>query len=193
MVALTFDAGANGAGVESILATLAREHVAASFFLTGRFAQTYPDLARRIASAGRLGNHTVSHPHLSQLSDSHIRSQVLDAATTIRAMTGRETRPFFRFPYGEYTGHTLALVNDMGYGAIGWTVDSLGWEGTSGGQTVSSVVSRVLAAATPGEVVLMHVGSNPKDGTTLDASALPAVVVGLRSLGYSFVTLDAIR
>jgi peptidoglycan/xylan/chitin deacetylase (PgdA/CDA1 family) len=38
-------------------------------------------------------------------------------------------------------------------------------------------------------VVLMHVGSNPDDGSTLDADALPDVIEGLRDLGYSFVTL----
>jgi peptidoglycan/xylan/chitin deacetylase (PgdA/CDA1 family) len=192
VVALTFDAGANGAGVDGILATLAREHVPASFFLTGQFAKTYPDLAHRMAAAGRLGDHTVTHPHLSQLPDDEIRSQVLVAASTIRATTGREPRPFFRFPYGEYTAHTLALVNGLGFGAIGWTVDSLGWKGTSGGQSVASVASRVVAAATPGEIALMHVGSNPKDGTTLDAQALPAIINALRSRGYSFVTLDAL-
>ena len=71
-------------------------------------------------------------------------------------------------------------------------MDSLGWEGTSGGQTVQTVTDRVLAAAQPGEIVLMHLGSNPDDGTTLDAAALPAIITGLRARGYSFVTLQAL-
>jgi peptidoglycan/xylan/chitin deacetylase (PgdA/CDA1 family) len=54
------------------------------------------------------------------------------------------------------------------------------------------VVSRVLAAARPGEIVLMHVGSNPDDHTTFDADALAQVISGLRARGYSFVTLDAL-
>jgi peptidoglycan/xylan/chitin deacetylase (PgdA/CDA1 family) len=66
-------------------------------------------------------------------------------------------------------------------------VDSLSWEGTSGGQSVQSVTNRVLAAAQPGEIVLMHLGSNPDDGTTLDAAALPAIIEGLRAHGYGFV------
>ena len=44
--------------------------------------------------------------------------------------------------------------------------------------------------ARPGMIVLMHVGANPDDGTTLDAAALPAVIDGLRAKGYSFVTLQ---
>ena len=29
----------------------------------------------------------------------------------------------------------------------------------------------------------MHLGSNPDDGTTLDAAALPAIITGLRARG----------
>lgn len=47
-------------------------------------------------------------------------------------------------------------------------------------------------AARSGEIVLMHVGSNPDDHTTFDAVALPAVISELRAEGYSFVTLDAL-
>ena len=55
----------------------------------------------------------------------------------------------------------------------------------------SDQITRVLGAARPGEIVLMHVGANPDDGTTLDAAALPSVISGLRARGYGFVTLDA--
>ena len=70
-----------------------------------------------------------------------------------------------------------------------WSVDSLGWKGTSGGMTTAKVRDRVLAAARPGMIVLMHVGANPDDGTTLDAAALPSVIAGLRAKGYTFVSL----
>jgi peptidoglycan/xylan/chitin deacetylase (PgdA/CDA1 family) len=75
---------------------------------------------------------------------------------------------------------------------VRWTVDTLGWEGTAGHITAAVVTSRVLGAAQPGEIVLMHVGSNPDDHTTFDADALPAVISELRAQGYSFVTLDAL-
>ena len=68
---------------------------------------------------------------------------------------------------------------------IRWTVDTLGWQGTAGHISAAVVVSRVLAAARPGEIVLMHAGSNPDDHTTLDADALPRVISELRARGYS--------
>src|SRR5680860_1785050 len=161
VVALTFDAGANGDGVNSIVATLAREKVAATFYLTGDFVDSFPTLAVRMSTAGRLGNHTADHPHLPTLTDAQVRTQVNSARTTILRVTGEDPRPLFRFPFGDSSPRELRLLNDLGYVAVGWTVDTLGWQGTSGGRSVDSVVQRVLSAATPGEIVLMHVGSNP--------------------------------
>ena len=121
-----------------------------------------------------------------------MRTQITGAQTTILRITGEDPRPLFRFPFGDSGQRDLRLVNDLGYIAVGWTVDTLGWQGTSGGRSLDSVVQLVLAAEAPGEIVLMHVGSNPTDHSTLDADALPRVVSGLRSAGYGFVTLDAL-
>jgi peptidoglycan/xylan/chitin deacetylase (PgdA/CDA1 family) len=49
----------------------------------------------------------------------------------------------------------------------------------------------VLASLTPGQIILMHVGSNPNDNSTLDADALPRVIDELRARGYGFVTIRA--
>jgi peptidoglycan-N-acetylglucosamine deacetylase len=193
VVALTFDAGANGGGVPSILATLAREHVVATFFLTGDFARQFPGDARAIDRAGhRLGNHSVSHPHFPGLTDARMWAELTGTEAAVRDATGGTTRPFFRFPYGDRNPHTIAVVNAQGYLPVRWTVDSLGWQGTSGGRTAATVTERVLSAAQPGAIVLMHVGANPTDHSTLDADALPGMIAGLRQRGYAFVTLDAL-
>ncbi len=192
IVALTFDAGANADGVSSILATLASQHVPATFFLTGAFTKAFPNQARAIVAAGeRVGDHSMTHPYFTKLTDAQMRSQVLDAEQEIASVTGADPWPWFRFPYGDRNAHTISVVNSVGFVPVGWTVDTLGWEGTSGGITVQTVVNRVLANAKPGEIVLMHCGSNPTDHSTLDADALPAVISGLKARGYSFVTLDA--
>ena len=102
---------------------------------------------------------------------------------------GAETRPFFRFPFGAVNSRVLGIVNNMGYVGVRWTVDSLGWQGTSGGMTVQKVVDRVLAGLQPGEIVLMHVGSHPTDHSMLDAAALPQIVDAIRARGYTFVTV----
>jgi peptidoglycan/xylan/chitin deacetylase (PgdA/CDA1 family) len=193
IVALTFDAGANADGVAPILAVLASERVSGTFFLTGDFVRMFPQASRSIVAAGhRLANHSVNHPHFPALSDAEIRDQLRGAQQEIRATAGADPRPLFRFPFGDRDARTIGAVNDHGYVAVRWTVDTLGWQGTRAGRTAAEVTSRVLDTARPGQIVLMHVGSHPTDRSTLDADALPAVIAGLRELGYQFVTLDAL-
>lgn len=192
VVALTFDIGPTG-GVRSILATLRRDHVRATFFVTGRRARNSSGAVKAIAAAGELiGDHSDNHPDFTTISDARIRQQVSLARIAIESTTGLDAWPWFRFPFGAHNGRTIAAVNSAGFVPIGWTVDTLGWMGTAGGVTVHEIVDRVLAHRRPGEIVLMHGGSDARDGSTLDADALPTVIRRLRAVGYSFVTMDVL-
>lgn len=192
VVALTFDAGANSAGLPKILSALAAKGVTATFFLTGNWAVNNPGGVRQIIAAGhRVANHSMTHPGFTALSAALIAQQVLGAEQVIRS-AGADPRPLFRFPYGERDARTIAAVNSLGYLAVRWSVDTLGWKGTSGGISSQVVADRVMAALQPGEIVLMHIGSNPDDGSTLDADALPRVIDRIRGAGYGFTTLDAL-
>ena len=190
MVALTFDAGANDAGAAKILATLRESGATGTFFMTGRWAQLFPHRARKIAARYPIGNHTYDHSDLTRLTPSAVLREIQMASTAIRRVTGRPPAPLFRFPYGSSSPSTLRTANQLGYTAIGWTVDTLGWEGTSGGQSTESVVSHALAHLQPGAIILMHVGSNPHDRSTLDADALRTIIDDIRRRGYTFVTLS---
>lgn len=192
VVALTFDAGANADGVSSILATLRAEGVPATFFLTGDFVDQFPATARQIASAYRIGNHSMDHPYFTSLTRSGIVSELTRARHAIVAVTGVDPRPWFRFPFGDRDTATIGAVNAAGYVPVRWTVDSLGWKGTSGRITAQIVRDRVVGALQPGEIVLMHCGSNPTDHTTLDAVALGGIIETLKARSYGFVTLDAL-
>jgi peptidoglycan-N-acetylglucosamine deacetylase len=163
------------------------------FFVTGAFARTDPERVRAIAAAGYpIGNHSDTHRSYPALTEQAIRADLAAAEASIVAVTGHTTRPLFRFRFGAHTDADIRIVNDDGYLPVQWTVDSLGWKGTSGGLSARAVTDRVLAAATAGQIVLMHVGANPNDGTTLDADALPGIIDGLRAQGYDFVTLGGI-
>ena len=190
VVALPFDAGGNDAGVAPILKALADAGVPATFFLTGRWTEVYPADAKSIAGAYGIGNHTYSHPHLTDLTDAQARDEVTHAAAVIAAATGVDPHPLFRFPYGSTDARVLADLHSLGYGGVRWTVDTLGWEGRSNGQSEATVLQRVLNALQPGEIVLMHVGA-ANDGTTLDANALPSIIRDLKARGYAMVLVAA--
>lgn len=190
VVALTFDAGANADGVPSILDTLAQHEVPATFFLTGKWVEAYPEYAAQIGARYPVANHTYSHPDLTELSDDQVMSEISVGGDRIEEATGQDTRPMFRFPFGASDSRTVDIANSLGYGCINWTVDTRGWQGTSGGQSADLIVDRVMGALQPGEIVIMHVGSHPTDGSTLDADALPRVIEELRASGYQFATID---
>jgi peptidoglycan/xylan/chitin deacetylase (PgdA/CDA1 family) len=139
-----------------------------------------------------MGNHTDTHRKVSTLSDSRLRTELRTTNRSVKRAAGRGTMPWFRFPYGAVNPRVLRLVNTSGWAAIGATIDTAGWLGTSGGQSVHTVLHRVKDYTQRGMIVLMHVGSNPDDGSTLDADALPQVIHYLRGRGYDFTTIDAI-
>jgi peptidoglycan/xylan/chitin deacetylase (PgdA/CDA1 family) len=63
-----------------------------------------------------------------------------------------------------------------------WTLDSLGWKGLA----PADVAARCLNGATPGAILLLHVGS-----ASTDALALPAILDGLQARRYELVTVAA--
>ena len=80
------------------------------------FVRDFPAAARSIAAAGfRIGDHTITHPHLTQLSDAAVRHEILGGAQRIASITGKNPLPLFRFPFGDADGRTIALADQAGY------------------------------------------------------------------------------
>lgn len=189
IVALTFDGGANADGVEKILSILKDNGIKGTFFLTGKFIEKYPNETKMmIASGGDIGNHSYSHPYFTKLTNEEIRDELSMTEKNLSKLNAA-FQPFFRFPYGDRNEKTILSVNENNYIPIRWTVDSLGWKGTSGGMTKESVKGRVLSKALPGAIILMHLGTNPYDKAQLDSDALPKIVDELKSRGYEFATI----
>lgn len=188
--ALTFDAGANADGVAPVLSILREKGIKGTFFLTGKFIERYGDEVKAIiASGGDIGNHTYDHPYLSRLTDEQIKEEIAGAENALAALDG-EFQPLLRAPYGDRNQRVLDAASKAGYINIRWTIDSLGWKGTSGGQTKDTVRGKVLKNTSPGAIIMMHLGSNPDDKTHLDSQALPEIIEKLEADDYEFVTLS---
>ncbi|HET7722094.1 MAG TPA: polysaccharide deacetylase family protein, partial [Acidimicrobiales bacterium] len=189
IVALTFDAGSDAGFTREILDVLAQSGIHATFGITGRWAEAHPDLVTRIAAGGHLlVNHSYNHQSFTGISArpalltfAERRADVERADEIIQRITGHSTKPWFRSPYGDQDASVNAALGSLGYRYnVLWTVDSLGWQGVS----PSTIVSRTVGGAVPGAIVLFHVGAQSQD-----ASALPAVIAGLRQAGYGFGTV----
>ncbi len=189
VVALTFDAGANADGADRILEILKNENIKGTFFLTGKFIEKYPDKVQKIInSGGDFGNHSYSHPYFTQISNKEIIAE-LEKTESLLSEFNAEFKPFFRFPYGNRNNESRQIINNKNYIDIRWTIDSLGWEGTSGGMTKELVENRVISKTVPGAIIMMHLGSNPDDKTHLDSEALPEIILELRKQGYEFMAI----
>ncbi len=191
-VALTFDAehpsrtGADHRSPERILDALAAAGVAATFFVQGRWASAYPDVARRIAEDGHLiGNHSNYHAPMTLLSADGIRNDLGEAERRIADATGADPRPWFRCPFGD--GEDDAGVRDalggLGYRIVPWTLDSGDWRDASTPDDVARTVVDGAASGIGPVVVLLH--SWP--GAT--AGSLPQVLTTLAGRGAEFVTV----
>jgi peptidoglycan-N-acetylglucosamine deacetylase len=192
-VALTFDTEHPGRpsppGVtESILATLDREAMRATFFLQGRWVRAYPGLARRVAEAGHaIGNHSHHHAPMDALTDEWLRRDVREAEETIQAAAGVDPRPWFRCPFGSgmEDPRVLGLLDELGYVHVGWDVDPQDWEE---GRTAEELSTSVLEGVAEHEeaIVLLH----GWPGVT--AEALPQLIDSLRDAGAEFVDVPSL-
>jgi peptidoglycan/xylan/chitin deacetylase (PgdA/CDA1 family) len=190
VVALTFDAGSDRGYAARILSILERNHVRASFGMTGRWAEANKDLVRRMSRDGDLlMNHTYDHrsftgysSNAAPLTTQQRKWEIQTTERIVKRITGKSTKPFFRPPYGDYDSATVRLAGTLGYHyVVMWTIDTLGWNHA----TPAQILTRCLSGAKPGAIVVMHVGIQSQD-----ALALQRVISGLRSKGYRLVTVS---
>lgn len=97
-IALTLDAGASGEPTPAILDTLKAADVHSTFFLTGQFVDTYPNLVMRIAKEGHeIANRSNTHPEFTKISRDEARLQIEATEKKVRELTGLSTSLTFRF------------------------------------------------------------------------------------------------
>jgi peptidoglycan/xylan/chitin deacetylase (PgdA/CDA1 family) len=190
VIALTFDAGSDLGNTGLVLDTLATKGVRASFGITGEFAEAHPDEVRRMAREGHVViNHSYTHYSFTGVSSAEVlttdearQSDLTRADAVLAPLIGSTTAPFWRPPFGDYDESVLEDVGAVGFGVtVMWTFDSLGWQGIP----AEDIVSRVLDRASPGAIVVMHVGSQSED-----AQALAEIIDGLKSAGYDFTAIS---
>jgi peptidoglycan/xylan/chitin deacetylase (PgdA/CDA1 family) len=179
-VALTYDDGPDPAGTPALLDALRAAGARATFFNVGRRARAHPALVRAQRAAGMwIGNHSYTHPHLIQQSQSQIDSEISRTQQAI-ANAGGGTPKLFRPPYGDYNDSVVSTVRNCGMYTIQWNIDSLDWKDLE----ASAISERVLKRIEPGSIILFH---NAAKNTP---AALPSVIEGLIQQGYTMVPVS---
>ncbi len=83
-VYLTFDEGYEAGYTPRILQVLKENDVKATFFLTAHYVNTQEELVKEMISDGHIiGNHTVNHKSMPDLTDEQIKQEVMDLHTAV--------------------------------------------------------------------------------------------------------------
>ncbi len=179
-VAFSFDASWGAERTERILDILDEYSLKTTFFLTGFWVEEYPQYVKLIADRGHeIGNHTSTHPHLSNATEEQIKEELLKIEQMIEEITGR--RPtLFRAPFGEYNNRVITVAEQLGYSTIQWSIDSLDWQNL----TREEIVQRVSHRAHKGAIILFH------NNGLYTADALPEIIEYYQHHGYSILPIS---
>lgn len=184
VVALTFDISWGTVMPPKILHILEQQHVAATFFVSGPWAQQNPQIVRQMAKDGfEVESHGWAHVNYSELGAKGVADNIQKANGVIESLTGKHPT-FVRPPNGDFNSTSIMAARSLGYTTVTWGTDSLDWMNPG----VSTIVSRVTGRVHPGDIILMHASDTCKQ-TDL---ALPTILQDLRAKGYKFLTLSAL-
>ncbi|MFF5158105.1 polysaccharide deacetylase family protein [Streptomyces sp. NPDC000348] len=171
-VGLTFDDGPSTGTTTNLLNALRQNGLRATMFNQGQYAAAHPSLVKAQVDAGMwVANHSYTHPHMTQLSQAQMDSEIARTQQAI-ANAGGGTPKLFRPPYGE-TNSTLRTVEaKYGLTEIIWDVDSQDWNNAS-----TDAIVQAASRLTDGQVILMH------DWPANTVAAIPRIAQNLASRG----------
>jgi len=175
-VALTFDDGPSKY-TSQILDCLETHGAKATFFVVGGSVPKFSKTLLRAHNLGmEIGNHTMSHANLKEISQSSVSSEIVGTSNNIEKVTGK-CPTLVRPPYGSYNSSVMKTAN-MPF--ILWSIDTLDWKTRSTSKTVSAVLSNVK----DGDIILMH------DLYQSTADATDIIVPRLIEMGFDILTVS---
>ena len=180
---LTFDDGPNTQVTPKILDILKEEDVKATFFITGHYLNTQPDLVKKMIDEGHIvGNHTVNHKSMPDIDNDTIKKEVMDLHTAVYEKFGYEMK-YVRPPKGEYSERTIDCTNSLGYKTVMWSFAYDDWDENKQGKEEYGK-KKILDNIHNGEIILLH--STSKDNSNI----LDYCIKEIKNMGYEFKSLD---
>lgn len=180
---LTFDEGYENGYTSQILDTLKSNRVPAAFFITGPYLKKEKELVRRMVEEGHVvGNHTVNHPSMPDISQMKMEDELLLLDRTFKEYFGQDM-DYVRPPKGEFSERTLSDTRELGYQTILWSFAYADWD-TKTQKGADYAYREVMDYLHPGAIILLHAVSSD------NAGALDKIIKDAQGLGYTFKSLD---
>lgn len=181
---LTFDNGYENGYTEQFLDVLKKEKVPATFFVTGHYLESQPELVKRMAQDGHIiGNHSYYHPDLTQVDDERLKRELEKVRAKTEEITGIKHMVYLRPPRGILSERTIKIAHDEGYTHVMWSLAFVDWK-VNEQKGWQYAYDNIMRQIHPGAVILLHTVS--KD----NADALEKAIQDLKKKGYTFKSLD---
>lgn len=182
-VYLTFDAGYEAGYTEKILEVLKENNVNATFFITGHYLNSQPELVQKMIESGNIvGNHTVNHKTMPDIDLATVKKEIMDLHTAVYEKYGYEMK-YTRPPKGECSERTIKYTNSLGYTTVMWSLAYDDWDENKQGRE-QYAKQKILDNIHNGAIILLH--SNSKDNCNI----LDDVIKDIKEMGYEFKSLD---
>lgn len=180
-VSITFDCAWGADDIPSILETLKKENIKATFFMVGQWAEKFPDAVRLIAQDGHdIANHGYSHLRMSSIGKEKCKSEIELCNQKLEEISGVKVN-LFRPPYGDYNNTVIDTSNELGCYPIQWNVDSLDWKKE---MSKKAILDRILKRTKSGSIILFH------NDTQYTSQLLPKIITDLKAKGLGFVPVS---
>ena len=191
-IVLSFDDGPDPAYTPKILDILKAKKAPAVFFTTGLQANKFAGLLRRIYAEGHeIGNHTFTHPDISQLPVTELQMELNLSQRLFESELGVKTI-FFRPPYDVDSDpdtpadvRPLEVVQQLGYVTVGDRIDPKDYLL----RDPATIIANTLAQLSAGHIILLHDGGGDRTATV---AALPELIDRIRAEGKEIVSLGTL-
>ncbi|MCD8049838.1 MAG: polysaccharide deacetylase family protein, partial [Clostridia bacterium] len=179
-IAVTFDSAWGDEDIDEIIAALSEASCPATFFVTGEWAEKYPESLKKLYDAGHeIASHSYNHTLYSSFTREEIKADMDKCDTAIKNAIGISPT-LVRAPSGDYTNDFVLAAKETNRYPIQWDVDSLDWKELDENAMKERIFDRVAS----GSILLFHTG------TEQTAAALPGILSALSAEGDEFVTVS---
>lgn len=181
-VALTFERAWGNGNLDKILETLRMYDVRAAFFITGDWAEMYPQAVQKIVQGGHdIGNHSMTHRNLKQLEEAEVEEEMMETHQILKELTGREPK-FFRPPYGVSDDLILLTAKKVGYLTVMGNIDSMDWKDYGEEAILEAVLEN--KELQPGSIIRLNSEAKYTE------KVLPKLIENLQAEDYQLVSLS---
>lgn len=179
MISLMINVAWGNEYIDSILKTLKREKVKATFFLDGSWLNKNAEIAKRIQADGHeMSNHAYTHPDMSALNRQAQYNQIAKTEALLKSSLNVNNR-WFAPPSGAFNEATVQIAEEMGLKTVLWTIDTIDWQKPP----ADTIVRKIAQKLEPGSLILMHPTSSTRD-------ALAGIIATAKEKGYAIGTVS---